>query len=264
MSELLTRLQSVSEEERRGALEQVTGEASLEVVRAVLKHLQDAAISDSERQFAAESLARCPHPEIADELLPLLRSDQPIRRTLAAIGLGGQTRHEVIEALALGLTDPVNTVRNWSERSLLGQIAAVRNHGVPELLRLLQHSVPLSRSPAARILGITQDERALQPLRQMAESDADWLGRMAAVRALGDHGRSESLDLLRRLLTSDPKNRVRAAAAEAIGKLRPSDAESLLRTALETDADAGVQKSAGEALRALGFEVDEINDGGWE
>ncbi len=66
------------------------------------------------------------------------------------------------------------------------------------------------------------------------------------------------------MLTSDPKNRVRAAAAEAIGKLRPADAESLLRTALETDADAGVQKSAGEALRALGFEVDEINDGGWE
>ncbi len=98
----------------------------------------------------------------------------------------------------------------------------------------------------------------------MAEADPEWLPRMAAVRALGDHGSSASLELLRRLLTSDSKNRVRAAAAEAIGKLRPADAESLLRTALETDADAGVQKSAGEALRALGFEVDEINDGGWE
>lgn len=264
MSELLSRLQSETEETRRAALEEAAGTPDEMIVRAMLTHTMNPSVSDSERQFAAECLAKCSHREIATALLPLLKSDQAIARTLAAIGLGGQSSPAVITGLIQSLTDTVNTVRNWAERSLLGQIAAVREHGIAELLKLLGHTVPLSRSPAARILGLTQDARAVQPLILMAEADPEWLPRMAAVRALGDHGSGASVELLRRLLTSDPKNRVRAAAAEAIGKLRPTDAESLLRTALETDADAGVQKSAGEALRALGFEVDEINDGGWE
>jgi HEAT repeat protein len=264
MSELLSRLHSETEEARRAALEEAAGTQDETIVRAMLTHTMNPSMSDSERQFAAECLAKCSHGEITPALLPLLKSDQAIARTLAAIGLGGQSSPAVIVGLIQALTDAVNTVRNWAERSLLGQIAAVREHGIAELLKLLGHTVPLSRSPAARILGLTQDARAVQPLMQMAEADPEWLPRMAAVRALGDHGSGASVELLRRLLTSDPKNRVRAAAAEAIGKLRPTDAESLLRTALETDADAGVQKSAGEALRALGFEVDEINDGGWE
>lgn len=264
MSELLSQLKSELEETRRAALERAAGTQDEALVRAMLAHVMNPAVSDSERQFAAECLAKCSHAEIETALLPLLKSDQAVVRTLAAIGLGGQSSSAVVVGLIQSLTDAVNTVRNWAERSLLGQVAAVREHGIAELLKLLGHPVPLSRSPAARILGLTQDARVLQPLIRMAEADPEWLPRMAAVRALGDHGSSASLELLRRLLTSDSKNRVRAAAAEAIGKLRPADAESLLRTALETDADAGVQKSAGEALRALGFEVDEINDGGWE
>lgn len=264
MSDLLSRLKSEIEETRRAALEETAGTSDIAIVQAVLAHLMNDTVSDSERQFAAECLAKCSQAEIAADLLPLLESEQAIVRTLAAIGLGGQSSSAVIVGLVRSLTDAVNTVRNWAERSLLGQVTGVREHGIPELLKLLGNPVPLSRSPAARILGLTQDSRALQPLLKMAESDPEWLPRMAAVRALGDHGSAASLELLRRLLTSDPKNRVRAAAAEAIGKLRPADAESLLRTALETDADAGVQKSAGEALRSLGFEVDEINDDGWE
>lgn len=264
MSELLSRLQSETEEARRAALEETAGTTDSEVVRAVLAHVMNTAVSDSERQFAAECLGKCSQAEIATSLVPLLGSDQAIVRTLAAIGLGGQSSSAVMVGLVRSLTDAVNTVRNWAERSLLGQVAGVREHGIPELLKLLANPIPLSRSPAARILGLTQDPRAVEPLLKMAESDSEWLPRMAAVRALGNHGSAASQELLRRLLTTDPKNRVRAAAAEAIGKLRPADAETLLRTALETDDDAGVQKSAGEALRSLGFEVDEINDGGWE
>ena len=264
MSDLLDQLRSPSEEVRRAAIAESAGSSDGEVVRALVQHLSDDVLSESERQLAAESLGQCTLPEISAILLPLLVSESAFSRTMAAAGLGGQQNAAVIQALVRGLTDPVNTVRNWSERSLLGMIPAVQQHGVEALIGLLTHEVRLSRSPAARVLGLTRDARALAPLMHMAREDQDWLARMAAIKALGDLGDAQAIELVTHSLQSDPKNRVRAAAAEAIGKLRPVNAEPLLRTALETDADEGVQKSAGEALSSLGFDVSEINDDGWE
>jgi HEAT repeat protein len=264
MSDLLDQLRSPSEDVRRAAIATATGCSDPAVVQALIQHFSRAELSESERQLAAEALGKCTMPEISAKLLPMLASESPFHRTMAAAGLGGQRDAATITALVRGLTDPVNTVRNWAERSLLGLIPDVQQHGVEALIGLLSHEVRLSRSPAARVLGLTQDERALAPLQHMAEQDADWLARMAAVKALGDLGFPQSIDLVTRALQSDPKNRVRAAAAEALGKLRPDNAEQLLRTAMQTDEDEGLQKSAGEALRSLGFEVTEINDDGWE
>ena len=264
MPDLLADLRSPSEEVRRAAITAATGSFDRTVVQALMQHFSRAELSESERQLAAESLGQCTLPEISAILLPLLVSDSAFNRTMAAAGLGGQNDAATITALVRGLTDPVNTVRNWAERSLLGMIPAVQQHGVEALISLLSHEVRLSRSPAARVLGLTHDARALAPLMHMVEKDADWLARMAAIRALGDLGNPQANALVTHSLQTDPKNRVRAAAAEAIGKLRPENAEPLLRTALETDADEGVQKSAGESLRSLGFDVSEINDDGWE
>lgn len=264
MSDHHDSFQSPSEEVRRAAITAAAGSSDSEVVQSLVAHLAEGSLSESERQLAAESLGKCSLPEIGAMLLPMLASESALTRTMAAAGLGGQQNAAAISALVGGLTDSVNTVRNWSERSLLGLIPAVQQHGVEPLIALLNHEVRLSRSPAARVLGLTQDERALPPLQQMAEKDVDWLARMAAIKALGDLGFPQALDLIARTLQSDPKNRVRAAAAEALGKLRPHNAEQLLRTALETDEDEGLQKSAGEALRSLGFEVGAINDDGWE
>ena len=264
MSDLIDQFQSPAEETRRAAIASAAGSLDSEVVQALIRHLANGSLSESERQLAAESLGKCTLPEIAAILLPMLVAESAFTRTMAAAGLGGQQSAAVVSALVGGLTDSVNTVRNWSERSLLGLIPAVKQHGVEVLVAMLSHEVRLSRSPAARVLGLTQDERALSPLQVMAEQDSDWLARMAAIKALGDLGFPQALDLVTRALQSDPKNRVRAAAAEALGKLRPENAEQLLRAAMETDEDEGLQKSAGEALRSLGFEVSQINDDGWE
>ena len=264
MSELLEQFRSPTEEVRRTALLSAAGSPDTEVVQALIRHLEDMQISESERQLAAESLGKCVLPEISVTLLPMLASESAFARTMAAAGLGGQQDAAAISALVRGLTDPVNTVRNWSERSLLGMIPAVQRFGIESLIGLLSHEVRLSRSPAARVLGLTHDLRSLKPLMHMAREDQDWLARMAAIKALGDLGNVEAIDLVIHSLQSDPKNRVRAAAAESIGKLRPENAEPLLRTALENDVDDGVQKMAGEALRSLGFDVSEINDDGWE
>lgn len=264
MPDLLPQLRSPSEEVRRAAIAAAAGTFDAEVIQALVQHFSREELSESERQLAAEALGKCTLPEISAKLLPMLASASAFARTMAAAGLGGQQDAASVLALVRALTDPVNTVRNWSERSLLGMIPAVQMHGIEALIGLLSHEVRLSRSPAARVLGLTREARALAPLMHMAREDQDWLARMAAIKALGDLGDSQANALVTQSLQSDPKNRVRAAAAEALGKLRPENAEPLLRTALETDADEGVQKSAGESLRALGFEVSEINDDGWE
>ena len=264
MSGLIEQLLSPTPEIRLSALAAAAGTTDHDVVEILVARLADAQYSDPERQLAAEALSKSSLPEIAAGLLPLMDAESAFTRTMVAMALGGQPRGEVIVALVRGLTDAVNTVRNWSERSLLGMIPAVREHGINALIGLLTHTVPLSRSPAARILGLTQDDRALGPLMEMATGDAEWLSRMGAIKALGDLGISDAVDLIKQALQSDPKNRVRAAAAEALGKLRPNDAEQILRSVLNSDEDDGVQKSTGEALRSLGFEVADINEDGWE
>ncbi len=264
MSELIDQLHSSDPGVRLAAITAATG-TNLPVVAEVLAaRLADASSPEPERQLAAEALAKSQLSEVAAMLLPKLASEAAFTRTMAAMGLGGQRSREVVLALIQGLTDSVNTVRNWAERSLLGMGAAVKQHGVEALVGLLSHEAKLSRSPAARLLGLTHDRRALGPLVEMAEGDTDWLARMGAIKALGDLGLPDALSVILKSLQSDAKNRVRAAAAEAIGKLRPDQAESILRSVLETDEDDGVQKMAGEALRSLGFEVTEINDEGWE
>lgn len=264
MSSLLERLHSATEEVRLVAIREATATTDSDMARALVSITSNVELAEPLRQAATESLATSSLALIGELLLPLRSSLSAFTRTMAALGLGGQSSRAAIVSLIEGLTDPVNTVRNWSERSLIGQIPAVREHGVEALMGLLTHPTPLSRSPAARILGLTHDPRCLHPLMRMAREDTEWLARMWAVKGLGDLGLPEANELVIDRLQNDPKNRVRAAAAESLGKLRPDGTEGLLRKALDTDDDEGVEKSAGEALRALGFEVSEINDDGWE
>ena len=145
-----------------------------------------------------------------------------------------------MSALIIALTDKVNTVRNLCERSLLTMIELVRHKGVEQLLELLNHPVPLTRSPAARVIGRTRDPRGLDPLLNILQADRQWLARLWAAKALGDLGMTEAFDALAEVLKTDEKNRVRAAAAEAIGKLRTPQSAELLKLALRTKMVASV------------------------
>ncbi|RLS55327.1 MAG: HEAT repeat domain-containing protein [Planctomycetota bacterium] len=264
MPSLLERVQQLTGDDRLAAIREAAATTDPTTINDLVEILASPDFGEPLRQAAAESVAQCAMPCVAERLLPLRTSAEAFTRTMAALGLGGQTSSAAIQSLVLGLADPVNTVRNWSERSLVGQISATRESGVPALLDLLTTPVPLTRSPAARILGLTRDPRGLHPLMEMAGKDPEWLPRMWALKGLGDLGLTEATELVIDRMQNDPKNRVRAAAAEALGKLRPSHAETLLRAVLDTDDDDGVLKAAGEALRSLGFEVADINDDGWE
>ena len=112
-------------------------------------------------------------------------------------------------------------------------VDVVSDNGVEQLLELLNHPVPLTRSPAARVLGLTRDPSALDPLLQILRSDRQWLARLWAVKGLGDLAMTEAFDVLAETMQSDEQNRLRAPAAGAIGQLRTLESDEHLHQALQ-------------------------------
>lgn len=203
--------------------------------------------SDPERQIAATVLGVLGNEPI---LIELLKSETPSVRGQAAVGLGECGTDSACKVLTQLLKDSVNTVRNLAERSLIKQIELVKVHCLEELLDLLDHPEPLTHSPAARLLGLTQAPAALAPLLKMATEGEKWLTRVWAVKALGDLGRNEAFETLRQILLNDEKNRVRAAAATAIAELRHAQSREVLEL-IDGETDEGVKTAIEEALELL-------------
>lgn len=258
MSAILEQLNSDDWETRNAGIQAAVENPDEHIVERLIELAQDASSIQDGRQSAAVALGQINTQRSTGFLFEAIQSDDPGLRELAAIGLSGLKTSSSMFALMDALTDKVNKVRNVAERSLLAMIDLVRAEGVDRLLELLKHPVPLTRSPAARLLGQTRDERALQPLREMLREDRQWLGRMWAAQGLRDLGMSEAVEPLCEAVQQDPKNRVRAAAAEALGRLRATQAEEVLQKALD-DEDIGVRNKAAEALEDMhkaGFEDD--------
>lgn len=221
-----------------------------ENIATLMALLRDPATGEKPRQAIAEAMGQLDHPDVSQALLEGVADVDEILRGLCAIGLGAIQTRESVQGLIRLLADSANTVRNLAERSLLLMPDGVRQFGIEQLLELLRHPVPLTRSPAARLLGLTQDPRGLSPLIALLEQDKQWLVRMWAAKGLGDLGSDAAFEVLADRLKHDDKNRVRAAAAESLGKLHHPGAESALAAAI-FDVDGGVQKHAEESLAKL-------------
>lgn len=206
------------------------------------------------REEAAMALGRSDSENCREKLNSMVESEDAVMRQMAAIGLGEDRADETIFWLIDLLTDAVNKVRNLAERSLLKRTSQMATVGVDALLELFTHPLPLTRSPAARLIGQTQDERGLAPLLIMLQSET-WLERLWAAKGLGDLGKQDAVPALVDLLNNDEKNRVRAAAADALGVLRPENIVAILTDSSKSDEDEGVRKTAHEALLALEFET---------
>jgi HEAT repeat protein len=230
-----------------------------DIVDRLIQLIQEPDIGQGSQEAVAITLAQMPSGRGGTFLLELICSDDPEFRTSAAFGLARRQSRDSMSALIKVLADDVNTVRNLSERGLLSMINVVRENCVEQLLELLNHPVPLTRSPAARILGLTRDAKALDPLLRVLRSDEVWLVRLRAAKGLGDLANDEAFDALAETMRSDEKNRVRAAAAEAIGKLRMPKSKEVLQEALK-DEDSGVREVAEEAIGVLSQSGYEDND----
>lgn len=240
-------------EEIRERLRGISADSGDDLHERVMQIALDGSRAEVVRAEAAQTLGRCSLPACRDRLQSLMSRDEPVLRQLAAIGLGDDQSEETIEWLIELLTDPLNKIRNAAERSLIRRMPQVTRVGVLALIELLLHPEPLTRAPAARLLGQTRDVRCLQPLLKNLESE-DWLDRMWSAKGLGDLGDQAAVGPLVERLRTDEKNRVRAAVAEALVALRPPNTEELLKEVSQNDADEGVRKAAHEALLALGLE----------
>lgn len=232
------------------AIEAATSSPNSSAIANLVTLLRDPATGEVPRQAIAEALGKIGNPDALQALLVGTSDADEDLRGLCAIGLGAIPTSESVQQLLRLLKDKANTVRNLAERSLLQMPDAVKQYGIETLLELLNHPVPLSRSPAARLLGLTQDPRGLDPLITLLKRDKQWLVRMWAAKGLGDLGLDTAFDILADRLKHDEKNRVRAAAAEAIGKLHHPQAVEVLSSATE-DEDGGVQKHVEESLAKL-------------
>ena len=232
------------------AIETTLQSPTSENIATLVSLLKDPATGEMPRQALAEAIGRLGHPEAERALLAGIADSDETLRGLCAIGLGSVHTLQSVQGLLDLLADKSNTVRNLAERSLLQMPDAVQQYGIEKLLELLKHPVPLSRSPAARLLGLTQHPSGLTPLISLLTHDKQWLVRMWAAKGLGDLGFDAAFDILADRLKHDEKNRVRAAAAESLGKLHHSGVEAAL-TAAVSDEDGGVQKHAEEALAKI-------------
>ena len=250
MHELVAQLLGSDLTVRATAIDAAEKSSDSTVISALVQLLQDPATGEQPRHHVADALGRNGHPQAIFALQMGVADPDETYRGLCACGLGHLPSGESVNLLIGLLGDKVNTVRNLAERSLLQMPEAVRESGFDALLALLGHPVPLTRSPAARLLGLTRDPRALHPLLDLLQKDRQWLVRMWAVKGLGDLELNDAFEALADRLQHDEKNRVRAAAAEAIGKLHHSQAEAVLTAAL-TDEDGGVRQHVEESLAKL-------------
>lgn len=250
MLELVSQLLGADLAVRQAAVQAAETSSDPAVIAALVQLLRNPETGEQPRHEIADALGRNGHQDAIAALQSGVADPDDIYRGLCACGLAHLPSPQSVTLLIGLLADKINTVRNFAERSLLAMPDAVRDYGVEPLLSALKHPVPLSRSPAARLLGLTQDHRALEPLLGLLQRDRQWLVRMWTVKGLGDLGFAEAFEALADRLQHDEKNRVRAAAAEAIGKLRHPQAEAALLTAV-ADEDGGVRQHVEESLAKL-------------
>ena len=233
-SDLLQRLSSSDLDVRNEAIVEAAESCAAEVAEALAGLLISPDVGTPARTASAQALARMPEEAGIERLRGLLRHEESEFRVLLAV-----------------LVDPVNKVRNVAERSLLAMTCVFTDESHRQVEELLDHPVPLTRSPAARLVGAAAITELAPKLARMAVEDEEWLPRVWSCRALGELGDHHNLQVLEQVATSDDKNRVRAAAAEAIGELRAERSEEILRGIVETDSDEGVKRAAEEALEDL-------------
>ena len=250
MQELISQLLGSDLAVRQKAIQAAEHCSDPTVIATLVQLMRDAATGEQPRREIAEVLGRTNHPDAIDALQAGAADPDEIYRGLCASGLGHVPTGQSVLTLIRLLTDGVNTVRNLAERGLLQMPQTVLEVGVEPLLMLLDNPVPLTRSPAARLLGLTQDARALGPLLDLLKRDRQWLVRMWAVKGLGDLGFGEAFEMLKHSLLHDEKNRVRGAAAEGLGKLQLPSCEPALTAAL-SDEDGGVRQHVEESLAKL-------------
>ena len=181
---LLERLASGDADVRNEAIAEATEAQGQDVVEALAGLMTSPDVGTPARTASAQALARMPDEAGVARLRVLLAHDDSEFRVLAASGLEFHPDPATVDALLDALIDPVNKVRNVAERSLLAMTSVFTDESHRRIAELLDHPVPLTRSPAARLVGAAEIGGLSGRLAQMALEDDEWLPRVWSSRAL--------------------------------------------------------------------------------
>ena len=153
------------------------------------------------------------------------------------------------DALALVLSTSED---REARRRAIEELGRLDGDGITAALSLgLEDTDPGVRESAARALGRTWDEGAIEPLARAVSDDGDADVREAAAQALGRLWSESAVEALGRALLTDPLRAVREAAARALGDIGGAGGVSALIAALR-DPRGSVRESAVAALGAIG------------
>lgn len=170
------------------------------------------------------NLMRQLDPEIAFEMIqPLITDDNPRIRYAAVSQLDSLGKQDLDKTLSL-LRDRIS---NDSEVDV--------------------------KAAAADVIGALKITEAFEDLRQLYQSNSDWLIQVSIVATLGEFGDPRGFDLLKEALNSD-NSLIRTAAISALGELGNSEALPLLLP-LATDEDWQIRYRLAQALGHLGGEA---------
>jgi HEAT repeats len=156
------------------------------------------------------------------------------------------------EALALVVSTSED---REARRRAIEELGRLDGDGITAALSLgLEDADSGVRESAARALGRTWDEGAIEPLAWAVIDDGDADVREAAAQALGRLWSESAVDALGRALLTDPLRAVREAAARALGDIGGTRGVSALIAALR-DPRGSVRECAVAALAAIGGNV---------
>lgn len=176
-----------------------------------------------------------------------LREDEAVPATRVRAGAVDLSPDR--DALALALLTSEDHDRRRRAAETLGRVAG---DGVTAALsRGLEDADPDVRESAARALGRTWDESAIEPLASALRDDGDPGVRETAARALGSLWSEGAVEVLARALLSDPLRAVREAAARALGDIGGTDGVWALVAAVR-DSRGSVRESVVAALGDIG------------
>lgn len=227
LNELMEKVKSESEEERRGIAHLLGEMKEKRGVKPLIELLSDS--NEAVQEAAADALVKIDGEGVVQGILPLLRSEAASLRNLI-IEILQSLGEKSLDALLSLLKDEDHDMRKFA-CDILGNIGSCR--AVSHLIATLNDSNKNVASSAAEALGNIGDEKAVKPLIESLKSKM-WLSCPAA-EALGKIGDSRAIKPLTRLILncSEENNLTLFFAVKALGDIGEIEGGEFLISFLE-------------------------------
>ncbi|MGA1874052.1 MAG: HEAT repeat domain-containing protein [bacterium] len=197
------------------------------------------------RELARDSLVQIGNQEVIENVLPLLQGDEATARSLAMEVLK-EIAYDNISLLVPLLHDPSESLRMYIA-DLLGLIGNCK--AVDPLLLALQDSSARVRSSAVASLGKLADEKAIETIEKLLQTEKDLWVIFSSIKALESIGGPKATQLLVDLLSREDEF-IQAAALDSLGEIGTLETINLIFHNLSSSSES-VLKRASTTLIAI-------------